>query len=179
MRCGLSVFQWSGSSWFHCAIARRAVKVTAVLTLDNLKTFGNAICMRAPSVHLRKSDCAYLSATRTPKIFNPTVISVHPKNIRLGPPVFQPGLCHNQTNPLPAGSYPPRNVASDRSLVYIVWKLTSFGFGSSNKDSLDTVVKAQSPRYPDAISRRSVLLSLSRRARLTPSHSANEIAAQW
>jgi hypothetical protein len=139
MRCGLSVFQWSGSSWFHWAIARRAVKVTAVLTLDNFKTFGNAICMRAPSVYLRKSDCAYLPATRTPKIFNPTVISVHPINMRLGPPVFSPELCHNQTNPLPAGSYPPRNVASDRSLVYT-------SFGNSPASDLDPAIKTVSTR---------------------------------
>jgi hypothetical protein len=34
--------------WFHRSVARRAVKVAAILGLDNLKAFGNAVDLYIP-----------------------------------------------------------------------------------------------------------------------------------
>jgi hypothetical protein len=58
---------------FDCTVTEIAVKVAAIVGLDNLKAFGNAIHMCVPSVLLRKPGCAGFSAVGTPQIFNPTV----------------------------------------------------------------------------------------------------------
>ena len=69
--------------WFHRAVARRAVKVADIPGLDNLKAFGNAIHLYVPRIFVRRRNPgrAGLSATRAPKILNPTVAG-HPSNTR-------------------------------------------------------------------------------------------------
>jgi len=61
--------------WFHCTIARSAVKVAA----DNLKAFGNAIYLYVPRIFIRcrNPSCAGLSAMRASKVLNPAVAG-HP-----------------------------------------------------------------------------------------------------
>ena len=78
-RPGLSIFP--RGSWFRWAVARRAVKVTAILGLDKIKAFGKFIHVYGPSVRLRKPGCAGLSAIWAPELFNPTFDYDHPSNM--------------------------------------------------------------------------------------------------
>jgi hypothetical protein len=72
---------------FHRAVARRAVKVDAVLGFDNLKAFGEAIHLYLQrTIHLRKLGGAGLFALGTAKNFNPMVVSDHLANMSLGRP---------------------------------------------------------------------------------------------
>jgi hypothetical protein len=61
------------------AVAGSAVKVTAVLGFDNLKTKGNAVRSHSPRLAIghRKRGSAGLAALRTSKIFNPMVAGCH------------------------------------------------------------------------------------------------------
>jgi hypothetical protein len=61
------------------AIAESAVKITAVLGFDNLKTSGNAVWSHSPRLAIghRKLGSAGLAALRTPEIFNPMVAGGH------------------------------------------------------------------------------------------------------
>jgi hypothetical protein len=71
----------------HRAVARRTVKVDAVLGFDNLKAFGEAIHLYIQrTIHLRKLGGAGLFALGTAKNFNPMVVSDHPANMSLGRP---------------------------------------------------------------------------------------------
>ena len=72
----------------HRAVARRTVKVDAVLGFDNLKAFGEAIHLYLQrTIHLRKLGRAGLFALGTAKNFNPmVVVSDHPANMSLGYP---------------------------------------------------------------------------------------------
>jgi hypothetical protein len=62
------------------AVAECAVKISAVLGFDDLKTSGNAVRSHGPrlAIGYRKLGNAELPALRTPKIFNPTVAYGHP-----------------------------------------------------------------------------------------------------
>ena len=86
-------------SWFHWAVAGRAVKVTAILGLDKIKAFGKGIHVYVPSVRLRKPGCAGLSANGTPKVFNPAVWDDHRSTMSLRRDGSSQLGCHNQTDP--------------------------------------------------------------------------------
>ena len=60
------------------AVAESAVKISAVLGFDNLKTSGNAVRShsRRLAIGYRKLGSAGLATLRTPKIFNPMVAVV-------------------------------------------------------------------------------------------------------
>jgi hypothetical protein len=64
---------------FHGTVARRAVKVADIAGADNFKALWNTIHLYVPRIFIsrRNPGCAGLSATRAPKIFNPTVAG-HP-----------------------------------------------------------------------------------------------------
>jgi hypothetical protein len=73
------------SSEFRWAVARRAVKVDAVLGFENPKAFGNAIRLHfyiMQATDLRKLCSPGFFAPRAPKNFNPMVVSGHPANMR-------------------------------------------------------------------------------------------------
>ena len=72
----------------------------AILGLDNLKAFGNAIHMWAPSVRLRKPGCAGLLAIRTPKVFSPVVEDDHPSIMSQRRDGSSQSSCHNQSDPV-------------------------------------------------------------------------------
>jgi hypothetical protein len=78
------------SSEFHRAIARRAVKVDAIICLDNLEAIGKTVyanillaIVECLTVRLRKLGSADLFAPWIPKNFSPMVVaSCHPANMR-------------------------------------------------------------------------------------------------
>jgi hypothetical protein len=65
--------------WIHGAVARRAVKISAILGFDNLKTNGNAVRSHSPrrAIGHRKLCFAGFTALGAPKILNPMVAG-HP-----------------------------------------------------------------------------------------------------
>jgi hypothetical protein len=85
-------------SWFRWAVARRAVKVTAILGLDKIKALGKGIHVYVPSFRLRKPGCTGLSAHGTPEVFNPTVQDDHRSNMSLQRAGSSQSSCHNQTD---------------------------------------------------------------------------------
>src|ERR1700733_867701 len=74
----------AGSSEFRWAVARRTVKVDAVLGFENAKAFGNSIHFDiGRTTGVRKLGSAGPFALWTPQHFNPMVDICHPSNIRL------------------------------------------------------------------------------------------------
>jgi hypothetical protein len=75
------------------AVTENAVKVAAILGLDNLEAFRSAIHLHRPrlAVRRRKVGCASLAALGAFKIFNPMVSGDHPLNMRSEPCLYQPG----------------------------------------------------------------------------------------
>ena len=73
-----------GSLEFRWAVARRAVKVNAVLGFENPKAFGEAIHFYIEgATKLRKLGSAGVFAPGTPKNFHPMVVIYHPASMRL------------------------------------------------------------------------------------------------
>ena len=68
------------SLWFRWSVAGGAVKVSGIPGLDDRKALRRAVHLYVPVIFVRRRNQGYagLSATRTPKIFNPIVAGGHP-----------------------------------------------------------------------------------------------------
>src|SRR5450631_1817753 len=86
------------SSEFRWAVARRAVKVDAVLGFENRKAFGNEIHFYVErATELCNLGSPGVFAPRTPKNFSPMAVSGHPSNMRLNRSRSSQLFCHNSS----------------------------------------------------------------------------------
>jgi hypothetical protein len=86
-----------GSLEFRWAVARRAVKVNAMLGFENPKAFGEAIHFYIKgATKLRKLGSAGVFAPGAPENLNPMVGIYHPASMRLSRPRSSQLSCHNQ-----------------------------------------------------------------------------------
>jgi hypothetical protein len=86
-----------GSLEFRWAVARRAVKVNAMLGFENPKAFGEAIHFYVKgATKLRKLGSAGVFAPGAPENLNPMVGIYHPASMRLSRPRSSQLSCHNQ-----------------------------------------------------------------------------------